>query len=364
MATKVFNKFYGKEKLSGKCVLLSQDRFCVKLNGFSEEAIVIFKTIPSRSYDPKSRIWNFHIKDYALLLSKLQTLQAKLSIDKLPGFVLNCIKKTQNEVTVDFTKIDPVLASALMPFQLEGVSFGIDKLGRCLIGDDMGLGKTFQALAIANYYMDDWPLLIVTTASMRAIWEETIRNYLPSVSIMQVQYMVSGKDYIGEAKILIVSHDMMTRCLDMLLTRGFGILIIDESHVLKNFKSKCFNASLALAKRAKRVLLLSGTPALSRPSELFTQLSLIDNKFFGSFYEFSKRYCDGKQTQFGWDASGNSNLEELEIILAKKFMIRRTKEDVLKMLPSKQQEVITLDTKLEEFSEQDRNCLIALAKKI
>lgn len=46
-------------------------------------------------------------------------------------------------------------------------SFGIDKKGRCLIGDDMGLGKTFQALAIANYYKEDWPLLIVTTATMK-----------------------------------------------------------------------------------------------------------------------------------------------------------------------------------------------------
>lgn len=47
------------------------------------------------------------------------------------------------------------------------ISFGIDKNGRCLIADDMGLGKTFQALAIANYYKEDWPLLIITTASMK-----------------------------------------------------------------------------------------------------------------------------------------------------------------------------------------------------
>lgn len=39
--------------------------------------------------------------------------------------------------------------------------------GRCLIADEMGLGKTFQALAIASYYRDDWPVLIVTTSSMR-----------------------------------------------------------------------------------------------------------------------------------------------------------------------------------------------------
>lgn len=116
--------------------------------------------------------------------------------------------------------------------------------------------------------------------------------------------MVTTKDFISESKILIVSHDMMSRAVDKLLERNFGVLIVDESHILKNFKAKCTKAATALAKKAKRVILLSGTPALSRPSELFTQLSLIDEKFFGTFIDFSKRYCDGKTTNFGWDASG------------------------------------------------------------
>lgn len=184
-----------------------------------------------------------------------------------------------------------------------------------------------------------------------------------SVSLMNLQYMTAGSDYIGDAKILITSHDLMSRCLDKLMERKYGILIVDESHVLKSAKTKCFQAASALSKVAKRIILLSGTPALSRPSELFTQLSLIDNRFFGNFFDYSRRYCDGKTTQFGWDASGKSNLQELEIILAKRFMIRRTKEDVLKALPDKKQEIITLDTNLTKFSSEDRECLIALSQK-
>lgn len=205
--------------------------------------------------------------------------------------------------------------------------------------------------------------LLILLLLYRSVWEETIAHYLPSISIMNIQYMTSGKDYIGEAKILITSHDLMSRCLDKLKERRFGIIIIDESHVLKSSKSKCYKSALELSKQATRIILLSGTPALSRPSELFTQLSLINNRFFGSFYEYSRRYCDGKTTQFGWDASGKSNLQELEIILAKTFMIRRTKEDVLKALPDKKQEIITLNTNLDKVSVEDRECLIALGKK-
>ncbi|KAL3273131.1 hypothetical protein HHI36_014585 [Cryptolaemus montrouzieri] len=79
--------------------------------------------------------------------------------------------------------------------------------------------------------------------------------------------------------------------------------------------------------------------------------------------EYSKRYCDGKTTNFGWDASGQSNLQELEIILAKKFMIRRVKDEVLAAMPAKNQEIVTLDVELNQFSEEDKRCLNSLADK-
>lgn len=68
--------------------------------------------------------------------------------------------------------------------------------------------------------------------------------------------------------------------------------------------------------------MIKGTPALSRPNELYNQLNLIDKHFFGGFRPYAVRYCDGKDTNFGFDTSGSSNLPELNIILRRKFMIR------------------------------------------
>lgn len=149
----------------------------------------------------------------------------------------------------------------------------------------------------------------LTNLIFRNVWEGTIHKYLPSISVMHTQYMETGKDYIGDSKILIVSHDMMSRCIDKLLNKNFGVLIIDESHTVKNPKAKCTEAAKKLAKRAQRVILLSGTPALSRPSELFSQLSMIDDKFFGGFMSYARRYCDVKEGPFGLDTSGQSNLQ-------------------------------------------------------
>ncbi|XP_044759876.1 SWI/SNF-related matrix-associated actin-dependent regulator of chromatin subfamily A-like protein 1 [Coccinella septempunctata] len=362
---KPITQFNPKDSVvTAKCVLQNESRFVVKLSAFSSPAIEVFKTIPSRNYDTKERLWSFHIKDHDGLITKLSGLNGHLEVLGLPRFVLNCVRSTKTDLsTIDLSPIEPELRNTLMPFQREGVAFGIDKGGRCLIADDMGLGKTIQALGIASYYRKDWPLLIVTTASMKNTWEQTIVQYFPSLPLRQLQYMVTTKDYINEAHVLIVSHDMLSRSVNKLVEKRFGVVIVDESHIFKNFKTKGTQAALTLVKIAKRVILLSGTPALSRPSELYTQLSFIDSRFFVNFMEYSKRYCDGKTTHYGWDASGQSNLSELEIVLAHKFMIRRTKDQVLQSLPNKNQEIILLDVKLNQLSKEDRNCLVGLALK-
>ena len=54
----------------------------------------------------------------------------------------------------------------------------------------------------------------------------------------------------------------------------------------------CFvlQAIVPIAMKSRRAILLSGTPALSRPSELFTQLNLLSSTTWASFREFGKRY--------------------------------------------------------------------------
>ena len=48
----------------------------------------------------------------------------------------------------------------------------MSKQGRLLLADDMGLGKTIQAICIAAYYRNEWPLLVVAPSSVRFTWAE------------------------------------------------------------------------------------------------------------------------------------------------------------------------------------------------
>ena len=60
------------------------------------------------------------------------------------------------------------------------------------------------------------------------------------------------------------------------------MVILDEAHFIKDYKTARYKSSEKIARKAKRLILLSGTPALSRPIELYSQISLIAPKLFRS----------------------------------------------------------------------------------
>lgn len=235
-----------------------------------------------------TKIWAFNINDYELVRSKINLLNPEVIIvGSIPKCVLKLLEAKPTEYNSSvLNSIESALINTLLPFQKDGVHFGISKQGRCLIADEMGLGKTYQALALADFYRNDWPLLICTTAIVRETWSKKIRELLPYVSYQHVTCMTSAQEYIGDAKILILTYTLMEKNCQRLLEKKFGCIIFDESQLLKNFKAKCTNAAQQLALHTKRVILLSGTPALSRPCELFSQLQMIDPHFF-TFKEYS-----------------------------------------------------------------------------
>ncbi|XP_039499895.1 SWI/SNF-related matrix-associated actin-dependent regulator of chromatin subfamily A-like protein 1 [Drosophila santomea] len=344
--------------------MVSTHRFAVQTTGYHEKLVAVFKNMPTKSYESQTRIWSFDLSDYQSLETHAADLKPYVHMVGIPKKVMDLCRQPPivPERSV-LASIEPKLADQLMPFQQDGVCFSIAQKGRIMICDEMGLGKTYQALAVADYFKDDWPLLVCTTASTRDSWAKHIMDLLPRVPIHYVQVLNNNQQYVGEAKVLITSYNMMERHEDKLMQRKYGFIIFDESHTLKNSKAKCTTTAKRLTDQAKRVVLLSGTPALSRPLELFSQLQMVDSKFM-NFMEFTSRYCDGKQSTFGWDASGQSNLEELKVILNLKYMLRRTKMEVLPQLAEKNRETVVLDPALVWTNDETKDTLDAFNKEL
>ena len=64
------------------------------------------------------------------------------------------------------------------------------------------------------------------------------------------------------------------------------IVITDEAHFLKSYNSRRSKAILPFLKARKHVILLTGTPILAKPKELFNLLSIIRPDIFYAFKDF------------------------------------------------------------------------------
>ncbi|XP_040417367.1 SWI/SNF-related matrix-associated actin-dependent regulator of chromatin subfamily A-like protein 1 isoform X2 [Cygnus olor] len=353
--------------VKGKCVLISRFRFEVDI-GYSAEVIGVFKQMNSRNYDAKTRKWNFLLEDYPKLMKMFQSL-ASVQMEPLPEAVVQTFAaqiQSSTSPTTDFpdadlSVVDSKIVTSLMPFQREGVNFAIFRNGRVLLADDMGLGKTIQAICIAAYYRKEWPLLVVTPSSVRFTWAEAFHRWLPSLSPGSTNVIVTGKDNLTGSLINIISFDLLSK-MDKQLKSTFQVVIIDESHYLKNIKTARCRAAMPLLKAARRVILLSGTPAMSRPMELYMQIAAVQPDFFPQFHTFGLRYCDAKKMPWGWDYSGSSNLAELKILLEESIMIRRLKSDVLSQLPAKQRKMVVVSP--EGINAKTKAVLAVEAKKM
>ncbi|XP_029460978.1 SWI/SNF-related matrix-associated actin-dependent regulator of chromatin subfamily A-like protein 1 isoform X2 [Rhinatrema bivittatum] len=353
--------------VKGKCALVSRSRFEVDI-GYHPDCIGAFKQMSSRNYDMKTRKWSFLLEEYQRLSETLRGFPS-LEVEPLPKAVIHTFA-AQFESTsahladipdAELSMVDSKLVNSLMPFQREGVNFAVSREGRLLLADDMGLGKTIQAICIAAYYRKEWPLLVVTPSSVRFTWAEAIHRWLPSIDPDSINVIVTGKDNLSASLVNIISYDLLCK-MDKQMTASFKVIIIDESHFLKNMKTARCKAAIPLLKAARRVILLSGTPAMSRPAELYTQIAAVRPAFFPRFLDFGLRYCDAKQMPWGWDYSGSANLNELKLLLEESLMIRRLKSDVLSQLPAKQRKLVVVA--MEGMSAKTREALAVATKEM
>ena len=78
---------------------------------------------------------------------------------------------------------------------------------------------------------------------------------------------------IADASVTITTFGLLSKSTsnivrEALLSQGFQVVIVDESHYIRNVKTASAKIVVPLIKNANRRILLSGTPALSRPVEV------------------------------------------------------------------------------------------------
>jgi SNF2 family DNA or RNA helicase len=237
------------------------------------------------------------------------------------------------------TELDAPTLLPLRAYQNITIEFALEANGRCLIGHSPGLGKT--AVAIGFTLMVGGNTLIICPKSVKLQWKKEILKYAGEISCV---WDSDGPQGNKNAHYHIINYDIVDRHIKEFNKMEFETLICDEATKIKNYKSIRYKAIVGSWKERKKypgissqnVLLLTGTPILNRPMELYTLLSFLDKKRFNNPVVFKNRYEGDGLTIRG------QNLDELHD-RTKQLIIRYTKDKLKGELPAKSRSNILIE---------------------
>lgn len=214
-------------------------------------------------------------------------------------------------------------------YQTAGIDF-LKKTPRALLADDAGLGKSYQVL-VALDELQPTGVVVVAPAVAIGVWKYEVPKWLGDRWRVRIQPTTKPVDPPAPGEILVTSYSRAR------LNPGrFGLLVCDESHKIKNPKAKQTGRCAVLAGRARRVWLLTGTPILKDPMDLWHQLKFIGvaSAAYRNFQLFQNRF-HGYTNRLGQLQWGNPSEEQLRDAYrpADRWVLRRKKQDELDLPP-------------------------------
>ena len=264
----------------------------------------------------------------------------------------------------------PELELDLRYYQTFGVEYMLGKMseyGFVLNADDVGIGKTAQAIACAQYYAEfkgARRILIICKKSIKNQWKSEIEKFSSILKGYNIIVLNSeGKKRmeqwrsVDSSKNTIIITNYHTFLTDQEAFKAFDsqFTIIDEAHAVKAREGVMHNA-IAEVNAGTPTVLLTGTPIMSTPEDVFGIFSMANPNYLGSWEEFCKKYFTIVNSARGPFISEYRNVKELRQKI-QNVMIRRTENEVAVELP--ETVLTTIDCDISETDQNPYSTVIA-----
>lgn len=276
--------------------------------------------------------------------------------DNVPGYLKPYAVAPVHWDTQDKVKVPVLLRGVLRPYQQSGLewlaSLHVNNLNG-ILADEMGLGKTIQTISLLAHLACDrgiWgPHLIIVPTSVLLNWEMEFKKFLPGFKTLSYHGSTKRRKELRQGwynkhhfNVCITSYTLASRDAHIFKRKAWYYMILDEAHMIKNFKSQRWNILLMF--RSFRRLLLTGTPLQNNLTELWALLQfLMSGTNFANLKEFGEWFSNPleKAIEMGTllDDENMQRVTKLHTVL-RPYLLRRLKRDVEKELPSKYEHLI------------------------
>jgi SNF2 family DNA or RNA helicase len=249
--------------------------------------------------------------------------------------------KALSQKLKDFRGIESVTPSPNLQADLrEYQQFGLNWLNFLhefsfsgILADDMGLGKTVQTLAFLQLLKHrgelNKPSLIVMPTSLIGNWKNEIEKFTPDLTFLELYGVDRAEEFknIEEYDIVLTTYQLAQRDEVKYKDKRFLYIILDEAQKIKNPTTKMAIAIKSFHSEYK--LALSGTPIENHLGELWSIFDFLMRGFLDNLKLFKSFYQNPIEQEH--------NFKRRELLNKKiaPFILRRTKEEVVKELPPK-----------------------------
>jgi SWI/SNF-related matrix-associated actin-dependent regulator 1 of chromatin subfamily A len=301
---------------------------------------------------PLKKIWHTTSPSKVTSLENYETFCDSNALDYI----------SKNSITVEKFKDGVVFNPPQLmplPFQIDALQWATTR-SKSYLALDPGLGKTICAAMIVNYLKEKSvyvcpPFLLGNVEAEFTKWGEEF-------FAGKVGRIKSSGSFDEGINVLLVPDSIINRDAVLIGIEKFSgkCLLVDEAHRFKSHDALRTKSLFKIEKLFNRTVLMSGTPMPNRPKELWAPIhhcawEVIDH---APFPTYGIRYCGGYKDTFGWNFEGATNVDELFSRLKQKFMLRITKDTVLKDLPAKRQGIVVVDSDLQpELRSYERQIL-------
>lgn len=240
------------------------------------------------------------------------------------------------------------LNATLRPYQKDGFQW-IARLNSwgagALLADDMGLGKTIQTIAFLLLKKDEGPSLVVAPASVAPNWKTELEKFAPSLNSQILNFAINRQQVIkdaGPSDIIITTYGILLSIQEEITAKHWNVACLDEAHIIKNRGAKTSAAAMKI--KADNRVMLTGTPVQNHLGELWSLFQFVNPGLLGNYENFSRKYIT--------PIEGYKDKDKQEMLdnIVHPFMLRRTKQTVLKELPEKTEIYHSVELSKEEIA--------------
>jgi len=169
---------------------------------------------------------------------------------------------------------------------------------RAILADAPGVGKTCQALTALEQPGCNY-VLVICPLSVAHHWAEQARSWTSRIAVVPAGAGAAERAAAlvevttsPEPALVVYNYEAALRDREMLLRAPWGALVADEAHRMASRKTKTFALAKELTRKIPVVYLLTGTPVLNRPDEIWTLLHLVNPAAYRSYWRWVRTYCD------------------------------------------------------------------------